>query len=197
MKKPQKGFSAVEGLLIVIAITLVAFVGYYVWHTQNQTNKTLDITAKTSDSTVNAAKSKPATDPNKGYFVIKEWGVRAKYSGNLALTYSYDSKNQQANFNSEQLKASDPAACTDGIDGGGYIVRYAPSDHFYTSDEGSDMGTAASYFKDMTKDNYKYLGSYYYFYVHPQAPCSENVDLGTQTDNAVKTLMQNLEATPN
>lgn len=59
MKKHlQKGFSAVEGLLTIIALALVVFVGYYVWHTQKQTDKTLNTALQTSQNTVN--KSSPA-----------------------------------------------------------------------------------------------------------------------------------------
>jgi hypothetical protein len=38
----QRGFGAIEGLLIIIALTLIVFVGYYVWHTQKGADKTLD-----------------------------------------------------------------------------------------------------------------------------------------------------------
>ncbi|MBI2589068.1 hypothetical protein HYW35_02610 [Candidatus Saccharibacteria bacterium] len=36
MKKNQKGFSAVEGLLILIIVGLLGFVGWYVWNSNNK-----------------------------------------------------------------------------------------------------------------------------------------------------------------
>jgi type II secretory pathway pseudopilin PulG len=45
-KLNQKGFSLVEGLLVIIALALVAFVGFYVWNAQKDTNKTLDTASK-------------------------------------------------------------------------------------------------------------------------------------------------------
>lgn len=45
----QKGFGLIESLLIVIALALVVFVGYYVWHTQQQDDKTPTNSSQTSD----------------------------------------------------------------------------------------------------------------------------------------------------
>jgi hypothetical protein len=46
----QKGFSAVEGLLVTIIVILVVFVSYYVWHTQKETNKTLNAATSTAQA---------------------------------------------------------------------------------------------------------------------------------------------------
>jgi hypothetical protein len=40
----QKGFSAIEFVLIVIIITIVAFVGWFVWHSKQTADKNLTIT---------------------------------------------------------------------------------------------------------------------------------------------------------
>jgi hypothetical protein len=197
MSKNQQGFTVIEGLLIFVILIIIGGTGWYVWHSQNQANNTYSQTTNSTAAPKSTSSDKnTSTGSNKGYIVIKEWNVRAKYTGALTLTYSYDAKNQKANFNSAQLKATDPSQCTDGVDSGGYIIRYAPSDHVYTSDEGADMGTADKYFTGGPTDNYKYLGNHYYFYIHPQAACSEKVDLGYQTDDAVKALVQNLETMP-
>lgn len=49
-KSNQKGFTMVEGLLVTIIIVMVAFVGYYVWHTQKTTNNTLNSASKIAES---------------------------------------------------------------------------------------------------------------------------------------------------
>ncbi len=55
MSKPnQKGFAAVESLLIIIIVLLVGFIGYYVWHSQHQANKTLSQADKSTQSSKSA-----------------------------------------------------------------------------------------------------------------------------------------------
>jgi predicted negative regulator of RcsB-dependent stress response len=73
MKKPQEGFSAVEALLILIIVAILGGVGWYVWHANNEADKNL-----TSASNTSSLSNK--TDKSNGYFVIKEWNVRAKNS---------------------------------------------------------------------------------------------------------------------
>jgi hypothetical protein len=56
MKRDQKGFSSVEGLLILIIVGLIGFVGWYVWNSKNKTGETISNTNKSSTSTVAATK---------------------------------------------------------------------------------------------------------------------------------------------
>jgi hypothetical protein len=39
MNKTQKGFALLEGLLIILILVIIAFGGYYVWHSQKNDNK--------------------------------------------------------------------------------------------------------------------------------------------------------------
>lgn len=55
MNKTQKGFGLVESLLVIIALSLVVFVGYYVWNTQKNVDKT-------SKDAVTASQTNPATN---------------------------------------------------------------------------------------------------------------------------------------
>jgi hypothetical protein len=61
MKKSQRGFSAVEALLIVIIIGMLGGVGWYVWHSQKQVDKTYSQTANSSVSPKTKAKSTKTT----------------------------------------------------------------------------------------------------------------------------------------
>ncbi len=45
----QKGFSAVEGLLVLIIVGLVGFTGWFVWHSQQTASKTPDDSNKSSN----------------------------------------------------------------------------------------------------------------------------------------------------
>jgi hypothetical protein len=87
--KNQKGFSLIEGLLLLIALTLIGFVGFYVWHAQKQTEKTLtsvDNTSNKSSTTRSAAKTTSADS-----FAFKELGVKILLSSDLkGLNYHAD-----------------------------------------------------------------------------------------------------------
>ena len=56
MKNNQKGFSGVEGLLTLVIVGLIAFVGWYVWSTNSKSNQTLTNANKTSESTTASPK---------------------------------------------------------------------------------------------------------------------------------------------
>lgn len=47
MKNRQKGFGVVGGLLVLVAVALIGFVGWYVWHAKNTNQK--KIISTTSD----------------------------------------------------------------------------------------------------------------------------------------------------
>jgi Tfp pilus assembly protein PilE len=95
MKRPQNGFSAIEALLVVIIVGMLGGVGWYVWHSQQQVDKTYSQTANTTvvpKST--AAKTFPAaSQPN--YLKIKEWGVKVKVSGDSLPYYVFVGKGQK------------------------------------------------------------------------------------------------------
>jgi hypothetical protein len=81
--KSQAGFAATEALLVVIAITLIAFVGYYVYHSQHTANKTLSQATNTSQN------NKPAVVISPQYLTIKEAGIKLKLvNATRGLSYS-------------------------------------------------------------------------------------------------------------
>jgi hypothetical protein len=198
MKKPQHGFSVVEGLLITIIIGILGGVGWYVWKSQNEVDKTYSQTANSSVS----PKSKKSTnsaalDSNPNYFVIKEWGVHAKYSGHLTLTYG-PIGNSYAVFNSTQLSKATNGGCKEY---GGGINRVKVGDSYESDVDNRPV-------EQMVKDPnvsfiYKNIGNYYYLFIHDQALCSDisdpkspAADLQSQTNDAVQSLVENLEAIP-
>lgn len=74
MKKNQKGFSAVEGLLILIIVGLLVFVGWYVYQTKKTTNSTETSTTSTPTQTT----TKDYTDTS-GTYALKypsDWTVK-------------------------------------------------------------------------------------------------------------------------
>jgi len=86
MKKNENGFGAIEGLLAMILIVLIGFVGWYVWH--NRAAKTTTkapattTTAATPQQTVaTTSPTKPAVDPYADWKTYNNasYGVSFKY----------------------------------------------------------------------------------------------------------------------
>jgi type II secretory pathway pseudopilin PulG len=70
MNKNQKGFSAVEALLLLVIVGMLGGVGWYVWHAQKQADKTYSQTANSSavsSKKVSNKTSPAATDPYAGW----------------------------------------------------------------------------------------------------------------------------------
>lgn len=94
MKRAQSGFGAIEALLILILLTMVGFTGYYVYHSQKNSNSSYNNSAQSSSSTPTSS----STTSSK--FVFKELGVQfelpdslkgfgyAVFDGNMYITDS-------------------------------------------------------------------------------------------------------------
>lgn len=203
----QKGFALVESLLILIIFLLIGFVGYYVWHSRNSDNKSLDTSSKTTDSVGRdktnkkpAVKAEPAV--NIGYLTIKEWGIRARYNGKLDLLYKTKPEigSNSVFFSSRQLEAAatEPESICSSGDYGGVITRYKSTDVIRYNGGSSTGQTAEKYFPStLSQAYYAHIGDYYYTYSPPQAACSEEKSvqaLQTQTMSAVQALIPTLEA---
>ena len=76
MKNNQKGFGAVEALLILILLSILGFTGYYVYHTSKDANSSYD-NASTSN---NATAQKSAVSDK---FVFKEIWVQVTLPASL------------------------------------------------------------------------------------------------------------------
>jgi type II secretory pathway pseudopilin PulG len=187
MDKNQKGFAVLETLLILVIIAMIAGTGWYTWHTKNQTDKILN-EASNSAQTVQTNKTTNSSSAKaQQYFTIKEWGVRAPYTGTLDLQYSLSDSNTLASVTSKQLLAADPA-CTRG----GAILRALPNDP--VGPAGDPASTVAQ-----SGATYAYVGGYYYIFTHDQAACSDSdtaTTLQSQNNDAVQALVPNLQAIP-
>lgn len=87
MKINQKGFSVVEILVIIVVVGLLGAVGWLVYDRQKSKNNEQPVTQSSSPQQKIEETSKQeakTADPNKGYLVVKEWGLRFKLPNNLA-----------------------------------------------------------------------------------------------------------------
>lgn len=175
MKKlNQSGFGAIEAILIVVIVAIIGGTGYYVYHANKQTDKAANNASSSNieSSKTQATSSKttaPANTPK--YLTIKEWGIRAPYSGSDSFSYII-STNNTATVISQKLKTK--YGCTDM--GAGMIQRLNPNE-----------STSADV----------HIGNYYYKFVHDQATCSETVKASQQNEanNTVKSIVPKLEST--
>lgn len=86
MKKlNQKGFGVVEGLLIFVALAIVAGTGFYVYNKvkNDQTGKPSGDTTQKINKENKAETKSQKSDPNSDHLVVKEWGIRFKVPGGL------------------------------------------------------------------------------------------------------------------
>ena len=86
----EKGFGAVEGLLIIAVVVLIGVVGYMVYKNQHKT-KTASVTTTTATKvtapTKTATTQPTSTTSTTPSVVIKEWGIKIEFADASNVTY--------------------------------------------------------------------------------------------------------------
>lgn len=170
----QAGFTVVEVLLVLVFLAIIGFTGYYVWHAQKNTDKTLSDTG--NSQTAKSTKGKSTTTSNNAtvYMDIKEWGVKMPLTGDIKdAYYSMPSGSDFVTLSVESLKSTTCAA--DKISLGG-IERFTAD-----TKDGESGATMLSEHPDAVK-----VGMYYYTFEHTQAACgpdqaTENKGMALET----------------
>lgn len=93
MKRNQKGFGAVEGMLLIIIVLLVGFICYYVYHTKNNSNTSYNNATSANSST-------PST--NSSLLKIPELGVQLTVPAELK-GLSYTTQGSYVDFHMSDL----------------------------------------------------------------------------------------------
>lgn len=78
MKNNQKGFSVFEIITVIAIVGLLAVVGWLVYDRQKSKTGDKPVTLASTQPTVTPKQDTKKTDPNEGYLVVKEWGLRFK-----------------------------------------------------------------------------------------------------------------------
>lgn len=214
MKKlGQEGFTLIEGLLIVIALSLVGGVGYYVY----SVNKDIEKPESTSQ-TSRKAKASP-TEQNKDYLNITELSLRIDKSILPTAYYKISSSEAQRSYPKvpelriielydskfDDTKNSTGQTC--GSLGSGIvkveIMSIADRDKKYSNYKNAELGPNDDV-PTVVSDKYaKEVGDYLYDYYKAQgvqAPIScvqgldsaQNEQAQSQFDNSYKKLEQML-----
>lgn len=90
MGTSQKGFTAVEGLLIVLALTVVGFGGYFVWSRQNNKDPQPSQQTDTSALPKSDSKDEQVEAPESNTYSLKKTTVSFAYPTNWNLTAEVD-----------------------------------------------------------------------------------------------------------
>jgi prepilin-type N-terminal cleavage/methylation domain-containing protein len=183
MKKlSQNGFTAVEVLLVLILLAILGFTGFYVYHAQQNANKSLD-TAQTTANSSSTASTKTAAQDKTKYLDIKEWGVKFPYSGNDTLTYVLDEpNNDNASIVSATLTAAYPGCVTYGA---GSIGRGHGDSTRFEGEETLAQTYAAN------PGTIGKVGDYYYHFNHDQAGCEhQSSDASLAAQNTANDFVQ-------
>ncbi len=190
-KKSEKG-NVIE--IVIIGVLVLAVAGLLVWrfignnNTKNaantpQSSATASVPSTTgkeeqttggTENTTNMSTS----NPNEGYIVIDDWGVRFKYSGSGEVQYY---KNGQA-YSFTTAAAKKIAGC---------------SEQPFASLGSLSRSTESSTMTETSLNNGAKIGDYYYYYSHPQFMCAEkdadSAFIQAQT-NAIKDMLATIEA---
>lgn len=159
-KQDEHGFSALEGLLILIIVGLIGFVGWYIWSNRAKPSEN----ATTSQNAPTASQNQTVQDT----LVIKEWGVKLPLNATLKqATYkiaTYEPYYKNVAFLSTKAQDDSPICQKyySNTPSFQYIVRYAPEDQFSIRE-----GQASISAKEATVQapaTYKLVDNYVYFY---------------------------------
>lgn len=74
----QRGFSLVLIVGALVAVVVIGIVAWRIYESGKTTNQTNSQSPPGSDNEPQQQSGTPAADPNEGYVVLKEWGVRFK-----------------------------------------------------------------------------------------------------------------------
>jgi uncharacterized protein (UPF0333 family) len=164
MKKNQKGFGAVEFLLLLMLVVMVSFAGWYVWNS----NKKADTSLTSADKSSNTTAVAPIAA--KKYLVIKEKGIKIELTDQIKDTY-YKVSNQGYIYLSlhryDNMKGFESCAAEGGESGSGLA---ALSSAKVGDDNRGEPYTLADLNNAIDGRGAK-IGDTYYWLESPNAPC--------------------------
>jgi hypothetical protein len=178
----KKGFAPILIVVIVLAIGLVAALGYIFYQNMNKKDDTVANTTSTQAS--NTSTTKP---DYTGYLVLDDWGVKFKIPIELQSTtinkYNFDGYYYFTTSRSEAIKG-----CKNDGDINGTLRSLSRYENEQKTDGESNGGLISK------------LGNYYYYSTTPQAPCwdvsvtEKDEDIISQDISNLYLLLKNIES---
>lgn len=174
MKKiNQSGFAVVEIVVAVVILALIGGVGYYVYHSNQQTDKKLDNLSSNLQKNPATSPTKPdnsvaSTQPKQKYLVIKQWGVELPLSASISDAY-YLNYNGSFGLGTRSLTALD-SSCAPNGDAPSSIDRQSVASHDANQAKVANNNWGGGFEPQVFSTR---VGNYYYQFSHAQAACSQ------------------------
>ncbi len=188
MIKNQKGFAHIAMVLAVIVVAAVGFTGWWVWRDNHKTKPAIT-SSSTPTSNISTV---PAT--TQKYLTIKEWGVRMKLVSNISdIYYTVNGQDISLGLRSlDQLETKDGSSCQPDKNSVVLITKYNATEY-------QNFLKSSGY-----ENNAIHIGNYYYWktVADPPTPlCGYNSDgtLSTSANSKVQaeiSAASTLEALP-
>ncbi|HSE29429.1 MAG TPA: hypothetical protein VLA77_02485 [Candidatus Saccharimonadales bacterium] len=180
-KQNVSGFGVIEIIIGIIVVAAIIMGGIYIYNSNKQspsTNPQADTPTQQTQS---------SQDPNEGYIVVSEWGVRLKPTAATADTLYTVSDNKLYLTTAVYLEKTNGDCKADGSTG--QLVRgVAGYDYNWF---GSKIEENSSAIK---------IGDYYYLWQPTDAPCTEptqaNIEIMNQYGPALEELARSVESVP-
>ncbi len=177
----ESGFSALEVILIIVVVGVIAGAGWFVWH-KSQSSKTAS--SDTSQQTT-AEQTSTADATDESTLTISEWGIKVTVPDSLkGATYAI--KDDVAEIDSPAQDAVTTCGTQVNPKTAWGIQRYAAGK--VTAADGSAISDA-----DAEKNSaLKHIGDYFYKRVYPMAGCEVASDQTSAIDTAQTSLFESL-----
>lgn len=143
-RSKQQGFGAVAIIAAVVVLAVVVFVGWRIYDASQPADTNNQPTNSNNQPGNTNQPSQTQTDPNEGYVVIKEWGVRFKPVDGLTGVqyYKVGTNSEFFAFTTEALAQADPncaaasgnialAGITRSKDAAGTGKQHGPINDYY------------------------------------------------------------------
>ncbi|MEK7059705.1 MAG: hypothetical protein AAB971_03035 [Patescibacteria group bacterium] len=186
----QRGFAAVETILIIVIVAIIGGAGYFVYSSNKKTNDTLNSAAKVAQSSPDSnTKTKSVAKSTQPVLDIKEWDVKIELSpGLIGTTYKIEgdtawlsTKDLDSNMTCSQYYSSTSPSFQ-------AIVRHSLNDSVELGPGEASITAqeaAKTYVEAFTK-----VGNYVYEFSHGNgSPCeAQSANLLNDFKSAFKTL---------
>ena len=169
LSRNSAGFSTVEGLLILVIAALIGFVGWYVWHGKNNTDKAYNAVSSANNTpsvserkTNNQPASSATAKLKQQYLEVKDWGVKVKIRNPENVIFD-----EIKNIGGEDVAGSH-------YDG----YAHASFKDGVFKDKRCSLSTGLALYRSSIKNGAtgKTVGNYYFWVTGSPAPCGYEPD---------------------
>lgn len=171
--KTNKGFTVIEGLLILVILGILGSTGWYVWDSQHKTTDAFNNADAANSSVAKYSKATVAQTQSKQYLTVNEWGVKVPIDNSTeGLSYKIGNDGV-ASFSDSKLKGIS-GSCTSNLE----TVARGTANDSVPNELGTNQGEtfSADYQANLKNKNQNtrgvavYIGVYYY--VPPSYPAA-------------------------